>query len=145
MAEEQTPDESDDRFPSGAWEGHFLQRSLGVTKGRMELELRFRDGRVAGGGRDGVGPFTVAGRYETVGGKTWWTKRYASHTVFYQGYAEAKGIWGTWEIAEFDRDGFHIWPKGQGAEGESARREESPPVSFESEERTVEPSVLTAG
>ena len=124
--------ESDDRFPSGRWHGYFLQRRFSETKRPMELDLSFRSGRVTGDGRDGVGPFVISGGYDTGEGTVWWTKRYPTHDVFYKGYAEGNGIWGLWEIAQFDRDGFRIWPSGT-SEGEehSERREESPPVVFE--------------
>lgn len=137
--DEAPADESDDRFPSGPWEGYSLQRALSAAKGRMELDLTFRDGQVRGGGRDGIGPFTIAGGYETADGKVWWRKRYRYHAVFYRGYAEARGIWGVWEIDQTDRDGFHVWPKGRGAEGRAERREEAPPVTFEVEAETLEP------
>jgi hypothetical protein len=134
--------ESDDRFPSGPWEGYFLQRSLDGTKRKMELALTFREGRVTGDGRDGVGPFTLAGGYETADGKVWWTKRYPFHAVYYQGYAEAKGIWGIWEIPPIDRDGFHIWPRGHGTGDEQAEhRAATPPVIFEEEALECEPLV----
>jgi hypothetical protein len=106
----------------------------------MELDLTFRAGRITGGGRDGVGPFAITGGYETADGKVWWTKRYAYHAVFYQGYAEPKGIWGVWEIAQIDRDGFHIWPKGRGdSEHRTERREATPPVTFEEDVLDLEP------
>ena len=46
-----------------------------------------------------------------------WTKTYlGSHEVFYRGFREGKGIWGTWEIGGglWGRGGFHIWPKAAG-------------------------------
>ncbi|MGC1275368.1 MAG: hypothetical protein WBC44_16805 [Planctomycetaceae bacterium] len=132
MSSPDPTEDTDDRFPSGPWEGYFLQRSVDGTRRKMELDLTFRDGRVSGDGRDGVGPFTLTGGYETDDGKVWWTKRYPWHEVFYRGYAETKGIWGTWEIETHDRDGFHIWPKGSRAGDEqSERREETPAVSFD--------------
>ena len=105
--------EQDSRFPSGPWRGFFLQPML---PGRhwMDLELTFRDGLLRGEGQDWVGPFVIAGRYETSDGKCWWTKRYVGrHEVFYKGYNEGKGIWGTWAMAE-GRGGFHIWPLAMG-------------------------------
>jgi hypothetical protein len=38
--------------------------------------------------------------------------------VFYRGFREGKGIWGTWEIKLRNHGGFHIWPKRVG-EGET--------------------------
>ena len=123
------PVEPDDRFPSGPWEGYFLQRQTDGAKRLMELDLTFRAGRVTGHGRDGIGAFTLTGGYDTAEGKAWWTKRYPTHDVFYQGYAESKGIWGLWEIKQFDRDGFHIWPKGSAAGQAQSERREAPVTS----------------
>jgi hypothetical protein len=111
--------EQDDRFPSGPWEGYFLQPGLPGRHG-MELVLTFDQGTIRGDGRDAVGDFLIRGTYERDSGKCWWSKRYIGrHDVAYQGYAEGKGIWGTWEISSYFRGGFHIWPVGQGA-GDSA-------------------------
>jgi hypothetical protein len=38
--------------------------------------------------------------------------------VFYRGFREGKGIWGTWEIKIWLHGGFHIWPR-QAGEGEA--------------------------
>jgi hypothetical protein len=38
--------------------------------------------------------------------------------VFYRGFREGKGIWGTWEITIQYHGGFHIWPR-QAGEGEA--------------------------
>ena len=118
---DQIPDptlEQDDRFPSGRWEGYFLQPGLPGKHG-MELVLTFRDGTLTGDGRDIVGEFLIRGTYERDSGKCWWSKRYIGrHDVAYQGYAEGRGIWGTWEISSTFKGGFHIWPVGHGS-GES--------------------------
>jgi hypothetical protein len=109
--------ESDPRFPSGPWTGFFLQREL-PGRHRMELRLTFRHGTLTGEGRDWVGEFTIRGRYDIADGRCYWNKRYkAKHDVYYNGFNEGKGIWGTWEIAatrEYPRQhgGFHIWPEG---------------------------------
>src|SRR5208283_1796611 len=69
-------------------------------------------------GRDWVGAFSLRGHYTLADGKCRWTKHYlGKHDVFYQGFNEGKGIWGTWELlpetdADFGRGGFHIWPEG---------------------------------
>ncbi|HEY1377976.1 MAG TPA: hypothetical protein VGF55_14345 [Gemmataceae bacterium] len=109
--------ESDPRFPSGPWTGFFLQK---LIPGRhlMELHLTFRQGTITGEGRDWIGEFVIRGRYDISDGRCHWTKRYVGkHDVFYQGFNEGKGIWGSWEIAatrEYPRQhgGFHIWPEG---------------------------------
>lgn len=126
--------ETDPRFPSGPWVGFFLQKEL-PGKHTMELRLTFRDGQMEGDGRDWVGEFLVKGRYDTADGKCYWTKKYlGKHDVFYQGFNEGKGIWGTWQIGELARGGFHIWPEGLGdpsnetldAEAELPAPEEEP-------------------
>jgi hypothetical protein len=113
-----TPLETDPRFPSGPWTGFFLQ-PLVPGRHSMELRLTFRQGELTGEGRDWVGEFVVRGRYNLVDGKCHWTKRYlGKHDVFYKGYGEGKGIWGTWEIppaqnaGQHWHGGFHIWPEG---------------------------------
>jgi hypothetical protein len=112
--------ETDPRFPSGRWTGFFLQaQGPHPGKHQMELLLTFRQGSITGEGRDWVGKFVIKGRYATGDGKCHWSKRYlGKHDVFYQGYNEGKGIWGTWEIPPAQnmgmlfRGGFHIWPEG---------------------------------
>lgn len=114
---DQTPDanrEQDSRFPSGPWEGYFLQPGSG-NRHVMELVLNFREGVIRGEGRDFVGEFLFKGTYDRESGKCWWCKRYIGrHDVAYQGYNEGRGIWGVWEITSNFKGGFHIWPVGQG-------------------------------
>lgn len=122
--------ETDPRFPSGRWLGFFLDRRL-PGKHQMELLLNFRQGEVSGEGRDRVGPFIIHGRYTTDDGKCHWHKRYlARHDVFYKGYAEEKGIWGTWELVPRElyghvTGGFYIWPEGLGDPTRPALSEEA--------------------
>jgi hypothetical protein len=118
MNAEQPPRlESDSRFPSGPWAGYFLQKTH-PGKHMMELRLTFQAGNMTGEGRDWVGNFLIKGRYDVNDGKCYWTKKYlGKHDVFYQGYNEGKGIWGTWEINTAGyamSGGFHIWPEGMG-------------------------------
>ncbi len=108
--------ETDPRFPSGPWKGYFLQPTL---PGRhvMELHLTFRGGRMSGEGRDWVGKFVIAGRYDVDDGHCRFTKSYIGrHSLYYDGYNEGKGIWGRWEMTTNTswHGGFHIWPVGQG-------------------------------
>jgi hypothetical protein len=111
--------ETDSRFPSGPWAGFFLQKEL-PGRHYMELSLTFRQGTMTGEGRDRVGQFIIRGHYTIEDGKCWWNKRYVGkHDVFYQGYNEGKGIWGTWEIPADSfgiryHGGFYIWPVGMG-------------------------------
>jgi hypothetical protein len=107
--------EIDARFPSGKWLGFWTQTVPIQAKPQQEMWLTFRDGVIQGEGRDLVGKFLVCGTYSTSDGRCFWTKRYVGqHDVFYQGFNEGKGIWGTWEIrgAITLKGGFHIWPEG---------------------------------
>ncbi|MGA4645087.1 hypothetical protein [Limisphaera sp. 4302-co] len=111
---------SDPLFPSGPWTGFYNYRP--GDRHRMDLELTFRDGRIEGTGVDDVGRFVIRGRYDRDALECWWTKTYVGgHDVFYRGFREGRGIWGTWEITALDRGGFHIWPR---EEGEAHVREE---------------------
>jgi hypothetical protein len=81
----------------------------------MDLELSFREGRIEGVGVDDVGRFVIRGRYDREALECWWTKTYlGGHDVFYRGFREGRGIWGTWEITALDHGGFHIWPRTEG-------------------------------
>jgi hypothetical protein len=110
--------ETDARFPSGPWVGFFLQKFPPLGRQMMEMRLTFRNGVLEGEGRDLLGPFLFAGRYSVADGRCHWIKRYLRrHDVFYEGFNEGKGIWGTWEIPPSQyvavlRGGFHIWPEG---------------------------------
>lgn len=84
----------------------------------MELHLRFAEGVVTGEGIDDIAKFDIKGRYDAANGECYWTKSYfEAHDVYYRGFREGKGIWGTWEITIRDHGGFHIWPREAG-EGE---------------------------
>jgi hypothetical protein len=109
-----SPDQSetDPRFPSGKWAGYWTQKVHPAGKHHQELVLTFAKGEMQGEGRDRVGKFHIRGFYSIEDGKCRWTKRYVGrHDVFYQGFNEGKGIWGTWEI-DIIKGGFHIWPEG---------------------------------
>lgn len=115
-------------FPSGPWTGFYNYRP--GDRHRMELALTFADGNLSGDGMDDVGAFGIKGRYDAATGECHWTKSYfGAHDVFYRGFREGKGIWGTWEIAVRDHGGFHIWPRRAGdAEAETETAENSEPV-----------------
>lgn len=82
----------------------------------MDLELTFAAGRLSGDGNDDVGRFTIRGQYDAKSLECSWKKTYlGAHDVFYRGFGEGKGIWGTWEITPRFHGGFHIWPKRAGA------------------------------
>jgi hypothetical protein len=112
VSEPQATDlETDPRFPSGRWTGFFLQKAV-PGRHLMELRLQFQSGTMTGEGRDWVGPFLVRGQYDVADGRCHWQKRYVGrHDVFYRGFNEGKGIWGTWLIYPVT-GGFHIWPEG---------------------------------
>jgi hypothetical protein len=86
---------------------------------------------MTGSGRDWVGEFTIRGKYTIEDGRCHFTKRYVGrHDVFYKGFNEGKGIWGTWEIAACEaygaqRGGFHIWPEGMPEGDEPVLSEEA--------------------
>ena len=105
---------SDERFPSGPWTGFYTYRGES-GRHRMDLALSFANGRMSGHGSDDVGRFVVAGSYDAGRGECDWAKTYVgAHSVAYRGFAEGRGIWGTWEIDALFRGGFHIWPLGEG-------------------------------
>jgi hypothetical protein len=113
---------SDSLFPSGPWTGFYNYRP--GHRHRMDLQLTFANGNMTGDGVDDVGRFLINGHYDSTSCECYWTKTYlGAHDVFYRGFREGKGIWGTWEIRIQDHGGFHIWPRqaGEGeAEAESA-------------------------
>ncbi len=120
---------SNDLFPSGPWTGFYNYRP-GGERHRMDLHLAFANGSMSGDGNDDVGRFLIKGRYDPGSLECHWTKTYiGSHEVFYRGFREGKGIWGTWEIRKLSHGGFHIWPR-QAGEGEEQveSAEESQPV-----------------
>lgn len=136
--------ETDSRFPSGPWVGYFLQAEIPPGRHPMELRLTFRQGVVTGEGRDFVGEFLIRGRYQVEDGKCWWTKRFiGKHDVFYQGYNEGKGIWGTWDIPPSWKGGFHIWPEAMGDPTKRTLRE-SLDQPFEDRVEADAPPALTA-
>jgi hypothetical protein len=138
--------ESDARFPSGPWVGFWLQRLPPLGRQMMEMRLTFRQGQMTGEGLDLLGAFLFTGRYDIADGRCHWTKRYiGKHDVFYQGFNEGKGIWGTWEIPASDRHpllhgGFHIWPEGMADPTEEALSASTEmPISEIDGNRIVEP------
>ena len=100
-------------FPSGEWEG-FYTHAFGPHARRhmMSFALTFKNKAVSGSGIDDVNRFIWQGHYDSEQLRCWMQKRYPTHTVFYDGYVDEKGIWGSWEIPPHYRGGFHIWPKG---------------------------------
>ncbi len=114
MKPEETVAADDTLFPSGPWMGYYLYGDA-RDRHRMDLDLRFREGFVDGTGIDDIAPFTIRGYYDARTFEVTWHKKYATHDVWYRGFREGRGIWGTWEIGEHSRGGFMIWPRGMGA------------------------------
>jgi hypothetical protein len=120
---------SDGLFPSGPWTGFY---NYGPGKRhRMELQVNFANGSLRGDGMDDVGRFLIKGRYDAATLECYWTKSYMGrHDVFYRGFREGKGIWGTWKITERFHGGFHIWPKRLGeGDTEAAAEEHTAPAT----------------
>ncbi len=120
---------SDETFPPGPWIG-FYTYGGGRDKHRMDLMLNFASGTITGEGTDDIGPFVIRGRFDLKSRECYWTKTYVGgHDVYYRGFRERKGIWGTWEILMDTHGGFHIWPKALGEDaGETETAEEERPV-----------------
>ena len=116
------------QFPSGPWTGYF-NYDAGGQRFRMDMIIHFANHRITGEGGDLVGPFVIEGHYDSGAGDCSWKKSYvAAHDVWYSGFREGKGIWGTWHIKGSVHGGFHIWPVGdEPAETETATKEEDVP------------------
>lgn len=116
---------SDPDFRSGPWTG-FYTYSGQPGRHRMDLSIAFANGRITGEGNDDIGAFVLAGSYDAKTRECYWTKSYVgAHDVFYKGFREGKGIWGTWEIGNGPRGGFHIWPLGSGEDDGETESEET--------------------
>ena len=102
----------------------------------MDLGLTFASGKMTGDGSDDVGRFMIRGQYDAKSLECSWTKTYlGAHDVFYRGFREGKGIWGTWKITPSVCGGFQIWPKSLGeGEAQTASIEQEAPVSTTVEE-----------
>ena len=129
-------------FPSGPWTGFYNYQP--GERHRMELHLTFASGNMTGDGNDDIGRFLIKGRYDANSRECHWTKTYiGAHDVFYRGFREGKGIWGTWEIGLLGHGGFHIWPRAAGeGETESESEARSEPVEAVGKEITTAAPVL---
>lgn len=113
--------ETDPRFPSGRWEGHWTQHGL---RGDMELDLTFRARLVRGRGRDRVGDFAISGAYSIDTGAAIIHKQYlGAHRLLYWGHAERKhGLFGWWCLLKPPcTGGWRIWPIDEGGAMQSER------------------------
>ena len=119
--------EDDANFPSGPWTG-FYNYTGPEDRHRMDLHLTFARGGIAGEGGDDVGPFLIRGRYDAATRECHWAKTYiGGHDVFYRGFRDTLGIWGTWEIRAWNKGGFHIWPCSQGDGSKAEKKAEADP------------------
>jgi hypothetical protein len=110
-------------FPSGPWVGFYTYRSS-VRRYLMDLNLRFRGGRMEGDGAEGLDTFVIAGFYDDQKLECGWQKIYPTRlAVTYFGYREGKGIWGTWNLPNYE-GGFHIWPLSEGGPPDLNKLEE---------------------
>jgi hypothetical protein len=133
--------ETDARFPSGSWVGHWVQRGWG--KQRTSVALKFCDGRITGEGSDILGKFVFTGHYDLKTGRCEWTKQYVgAHTVRYEGVSEGRELWlwGLWHVKNL-RGGFHLWPEGE-ADPTEKRTGATTEVPEESRRRQRVPSDL---
>jgi hypothetical protein len=120
----------DHDFPSGPWVGFYTYSNAKQNRHRMDLGLTFAKGIISGDGTDDIGKFSLRGRYDAKSREVYLIKTYlGAHEVFYKGFRESRGIWGTWEIGRFDRGGFHIWPLALGKDfGQSNEEQVAKPV-----------------
>jgi len=94
----------------------------------MDLNLRFRAGKIDGDGADGLDTFVISGAYDEQKLECAWQKIYPTRRpVAYEGYREGKGIWGRWKLPT-TQGGFHIWPLTEGGPPDLRRLEEEEPV-----------------
>ena len=116
------------QFPSGPWTGYF-NYDAGGQRFRTDMIIAFAHQRITGEGGDLIGPFIIDGHYDDAAGECGWRKSYVgAHDVFYSGFREGKGIWGTWTIPGSVHGGFQIWPVGEEpAEAVTATKEEGVP------------------
>jgi hypothetical protein len=113
----------------------------------MDLHLNFANGSMSGDGTDDVGKFLIKGRYDFATLECHWTKTYVgAHDVFYKGFREGKGIWGTWEIGILNHGGFRIWPRDT-AEGEERGEVAERPASVDAvaKEDIAQPAINPVG
>lgn len=87
-------------YPSGRWEGFWVQEQYGRQPMR-EFELHFSGGNITGSGKDVVGRFTFSGAFDVQTGRVMMVKQYVGkHAVRYSGEPDGEGcIQGKWEIS----------------------------------------------
>ena len=114
-------------FPSGPWVGFYTYTDARISASRrflMDLNLRFRNGRMDGDGADGLDSFVINGHNDAQKLECIWQKIYPTRpAVSYHGYREGKGIWGRWTLTN-GKGGFHIWPLSEGPPPDLRKLEE---------------------
>jgi hypothetical protein len=97
-------------YPSGTWRGYWEQTGWGRQPMR-DFVLRFADGRITGGGRDVIGPFTITGEYDAQGAIVLVKQYVGRHRVLYRGRYDGEGtIFGEWFIPPLQSGTFALSP-----------------------------------
>ena len=113
-------------YPSGRWEGFWQQEGWG-RQPMTAFTLNFAGGRVTGGGRDVIGPFTYVGEYDETTGRVVMVKQYVGphrHQVGYVGQPDGEAcIQGTWSIDEHHTGPFLLRPVVRRPTGEEPIQE----------------------
>ena len=100
-------------LPSGEWTGFYIEPQ-NPTRSWMHLYLEFLEGKIKGEGTDYVGPWHLSGTFSAESATCQWTKHYVGkHSVDYGGQVSENGILGSWEIGDWGRGPFHIWPRNR--------------------------------
>ncbi len=107
-------------YPSGQWEGFWVQESYG-RQAMTPFFLTFARGKVSGKGVDILSPFVFSGEYDETTGVIRLVKQYVGkrkHSVVYNGQPDGEGsILGTWHIGENWKGPFLIRPAVQKPSG----------------------------
>ena len=106
-------------FPSGQWEGFWVQESYG-RQPMTPFFLNFEGDEISGSGTDIIGKFIFAGEYDEKSGQVLLVKQYiGKHRVIYIGQPDGEGsIQGTWKIGEYCKGPFLIRPSFSKSRGD---------------------------
>jgi len=98
-------------YPSGQWEGFWVQQELG-RQAMTPFFLHFNGSEIEGSGKDIVGRFSFSGTVDEQTGNIVMVKQYIGrHRVIYRGQPDGEGsIQGTWQIGRFHTGPFLIRP-----------------------------------
>lgn len=108
----------------GRWRGWYVYAVPG-PRHSMELALEVRGALHSGGGMDDVGTFTIHGSYDAAARICFWTKRYATHSVYYKGTFDGGFIRGVWKMPG-DAGSFCLWPDASGSASARTREKAAP-------------------